>query len=417
MSIKKKASIVLILLLLIPIARLIFFEPLRQYAYLNILISIIHILLTLFILVFIITNFSKPISGIVNVLDKTAEYNLTHDETYNKIKLRRDEYGNLAISLSKMRAELREIIGLLNEVSNTIFDNSKKVENLTDQLKEQTNETTENTEILSASMQQTAATAQQINATAQDIENSVNVIAQMADDGADAAKEIRLKSDKLKETAITSSENARNIYSKVKAEVESAIKQSHAASEIENLIVSILNITKQTNLLALNAAIEAARAGEAGRGFAVVAGDIRKLADQSASTAIDIKKIVGNVNSSISNLAESSGEMLDFIENSVNPDYDKFIKLGEQYNSDARDFNKMMLDFSKTSQNLKSSISEISTAIDEVSTSTNSCAESVENITLKTSSINERIDEVRTNTRNNSESSEKLKDLIDKFKF
>lgn len=60
---------------------------------------------------------------------------------------------------------------------------------------------------------------------------------------------------------------------------------SGASGEIGDVVEVIQSVTRQTNMLALNAAIEAARAGEAGRGFAVVAGEVKKLADQTATAA------------------------------------------------------------------------------------------------------------------------------------
>lgn len=84
---------------------------------------------------------------------------------------------------------------------------------------------------------------------------------------------------------------------KVEKIAEEIFILSEHTSQIENITRLVSDLANQTNLLALNAAIEAVRAGEHGKGFAVVAGEIRKLADQSKSSAekinlllIDIQK-------------------------------------------------------------------------------------------------------------------------------
>jgi methyl-accepting chemotaxis protein len=76
--------------------------------------------------------------------------------------------------------------------------------------------------------------------------------------------------------------------------------------EINNFLSGITQIAEQTNMLSLNAAIEAARAGESGKGFAVVAEEVRKLAEQSASTASQIHQIVNQIKDKTKNVLDEA---------------------------------------------------------------------------------------------------------------
>jgi methyl-accepting chemotaxis protein len=88
---------------------------------------------------------------------------------------------------------------------------------------------------------------------------------------------------------------------------------SKRSEEIGRTLRVITDIASQTNLLALNAAIEAARAGDAGRGFAVVAEEIRKLAEDSRKSAVEIEKIIGDVQKD----THSAGKAIETMEASV----------------------------------------------------------------------------------------------------
>ncbi|MDP8566993.1 methyl-accepting chemotaxis protein [Methylophilus aquaticus] len=108
-----------------------------------------------------------------------------------------------------------------------------------------------------------------------------------------------------------------NVVSEVVATM-SAINES--AKKIEDIISVIDGIAFQTNILALNAAVEAARAGEQGRGFAVVAGEVRNLAQRSASAAKEIKELISDSVSKTTEgtrLVENAGTTMDEVVSSV----------------------------------------------------------------------------------------------------
>ena len=89
--------------------------------------------------------------------------------------------------------------------------------------------------------------------------------------------------------------------------ISKRIAETHAAVEkITDAVNLITDISSQTNLLALNASIESARAGEAGKGFAVVAEEIKKLAEQSNDSALEIADIVNDIKTQSDTCVEMS---------------------------------------------------------------------------------------------------------------
>ena len=132
------------------------------------------------------------------------------------------------------------------------------------------------------------------------------------------------------------------MYAVMKQKTDAAVEQAKSVQKINALTDNIKQISSQTNLLALNANIEAARAGEAGRGFAVVASEIGDLATQTLDTVSTIDEIVGEVNSSVSNMTECLTTIMEFLEQTVLGDYEHFAQVGEQYHADADTFQQIM---------------------------------------------------------------------------
>lgn len=393
------------------------FKPVETLKYIIVGISILGLILSIIIGLYMGKSISKPIVKVTELINRTANFELTDDKSYDVLLENKDETGDMAKSMASLRQFLREFARELIEASGHITKNADKVEMLTGDLKDQALHTLSTTQEISSGIEETAATSEEINASTDQINGAVNSIAQKAEEGAISSSDINERANHLKNTAIASAQKADNIYNHVKKDLDAAIEQAKAVEKINLLADTILQITEQTNLLALNAAIEAARAGESGRGFTVVAEEIRKLAEQSSQTITDIQNVIEIVNISVENLVGNSQKILKFMESDVNEDYKMLIQVGEQYSKDAGFFNHLMMDFSATSEELKASIKDITVGMDEVAKTVNEGASGVEDITNKTSNIVEDLTNIQSSTKENLESARRLKENTSKFKL
>ena len=146
----------------------------------------------------------------------------------------------------------------------------------------------------------------------------------------------------------------------------------------------ILDIASQTNLLALNASIEAARAGEAGKGFAVVAEEIRQLAESSTENANRIQHINSSVIHAVHNLADNANNLVVYMNESILPEFEEFVKTGVKYEENASYIENVMNEFAGKTANLRESISDIASSLNTISQALNDGVEGVNGVANST---------------------------------
>ncbi len=145
-----------------------------------------------------------------------------------------------------------------------------------------------------ASTNQVTATSKQIFATVQELAGTMRAVRQMASQAASLAGAGLESLNGINATMTELLEATAGISS-----ILTAISERAAA--ITQVITAITNIANRTNLISLNAAIEAEKAGERAAGFSVVAVEIRRLADQTAVAALDIEKMIGEMQTAVQN--------------------------------------------------------------------------------------------------------------------
>ncbi|AFY80068.1 methyl-accepting chemotaxis protein [Oscillatoria acuminata] len=134
---------------------------------------------------------------------------------------------------------------------------------------------------------------------AQFSENNANQVLQLAESSVQGAQEVLTLADRGIQAVERTQEGMSVLTEKVEAIALQILRLSEQTNQISNITSLVSDLAGQTNMLALNAAVEAVRAGENGKGFSVIATEIRKLADQSKTSAQKISTLIVNIESAI----------------------------------------------------------------------------------------------------------------------
>jgi len=153
---------------------------------------------------------------------------------------------------------------------------------------------------------QQAAAADETTSAMEKLAASTNHSAEQANDLAVGARQVLTLADEGARTVTQTLRSMNSLNEKVNAIAQMTFHLNEQASQIGSITNMVTEVASQTNLLALNAAVEAARAGEQGRGFSVVAAEIRKLAEQTKTSAGKINTLVNGILQTISDTVKAT---------------------------------------------------------------------------------------------------------------
>ncbi|WP_209368524.1 MULTISPECIES: methyl-accepting chemotaxis protein [Priestia] len=264
----------------------------EQAASITLVITFLFVSFTTTVFYFIIRRYIIAVENLSKTMKGISNGDLSVDVVPLKGK---NEISTLISSFNEMMTHMRMLSQKISKTKSTVSHSSEQLLASMEETKTAVTEVTMSIQEIAAgsdkqllsvveteqAMVDMAKLLQKMTNHSSKVQKSMNRASEHASTGNVAVKEVTNQMNK--------------IYESVKISTSEVKGLEDRSTEIGRIIDTITRIAEQTNLLALNAAIEAARAGEHGKGFAVVAGEVRKLAEESKTSAIQISHLLKEI--------------------------------------------------------------------------------------------------------------------------
>ncbi len=379
----------------------------------TIAISAVAVILGLIIAIFISNKISRPVKKMALLATEIAEGNLRVEQMNVKNK---DEIGDLANAFNVMSNGLRTVV---------------------QQVATNTEQVAASAEELLASSEQTSRATEQIASTIQEVASGTEQQAQSVQESSKAVTEMSIGAEQIAsnaQTVSTAAVQASTLSQEGNQTIQVAIKQINSihktisglaevikglgnrSQEIGQIVEVISGIAGQTNLLALNAAIEAARAGEQGRGFAVVADEVRKLAEQSSSSAQQISDLIQGIQvetqKAVSAMSVGTREVAEGLQ-MVNSAGDAFEQIQQSIVQVARQIQEV----SAAAEQMSANTEHVVNSIQHIAQIAEEAASGTQTVSASTEEQLASMEEISSSANALSNMAEELQMLVGKFKL
>ena len=235
----------------------------------------------------------------------------------------------------------------------------------------------------------------------EEMNSSVLEVAKNAGLAADVSTSTRQKATDGAAVVSQSVAGIQEVQSQSLALKDDMVQLDEHAKAINQIMSVISDIADQTNLLALNAAIEAARAGEAGRGFAVVADEVRKLAEKTMTSTIEVSNAIKAIQTStdqstqqVEQAVRNIAQATEF-SNKSGESLQEILQMVEHTADEVRAIATASEEQSAASEEITRSIAEVNSITSSTSEAMREAAKGLESLRRRSQDLIRLIDEMK----------------------
>ena len=355
--------------------------------------------------------FLRPVNKITGMIDKMHELDLTERTQITS----KDEFGTMSNKMNQFADDLRDVVLHIEHAIEAVDEKAITNESAATRLGGLAHEQNTSIQNLQATMQQIAEAIRGLAENASHLNREISD-ANLAASSVESKVKEAIEDVKSGQNEMTHMTNTMNEISRLSDDLQNAVNNMRGGLDGIRSMVDVINdVATQTNLLSLNASIEAARAGEAGKGFAVVAEEIRTLADQCASSVVDIVEKTQDLENQVDDVIRATTGSINKIQygnETLERTSETFGHIQNQING----IHDAMADVVRSVSGIEAVAADMAASSEEQSASTSSALGDCEQMIEIAEQFNKEGTEVENSGRELKELSLKLDETVEKFR-